>query len=1126
MTYRGPESVRRRTDSRYRVLFAVALALLMIGSGLALTIHSAAPVSPGPIGPSSPIETSRAPTYSGASREPTEAATPAAIPVTTAGSVIRTDFLNYNATLPGNFPSTVAGWQVGTPAYVPATHMLWIPERPMSVGGIPAPPTAPAVLFDTITSDFIGFLPWLTNTAALAFDASNDVVYSADYSNDTVGVLNATTGLWAHRAIPVGSNPVALVLNSTASRLYVANEGSNNVTIIDCNSNSVWVTSISIGASPVGLAIDGADHSLLVADGSDADLWKVNLTTNASEAYAAFTGDLGGVAYSSTSRFAAVTVPSSGHLSILDVSSILPVVEYQPFVGSGGGPVQCNLNGSDFVVGNQTGSDIVVVNSSSGAIVDPSLTVGNNVTTIALNGINGVLFAWASDSRTLVEVNLATEAVSGRSPSLGPEPSGVAFVPTTERAFVPDVFGGSVLVLNATTGLTAAPPISLSSGVLSVAAEPSGGSLYVGAWDEVASFNPRTDQVVAQNTTLTSGNTALLVDPTDGLLWVANGAEGLVAVSLFTLDTTFKVGIPTGFISQNTMTLDATAHELFVVNTTARDLEVVDSTNGTILSSSISAGANLTSVAYDSADNEVYALGANVTIIDASTFDVIGSPIPIALHALATGIAYDPSREAIYATTATGFPVHGGTISVLDGSSVSASRGSFVSIAVGQLPTAPVAIQLAGSLPPAFGEVWVPNEQSGTVSVIASPPVITYLAASPAVVDVNQTSQILLSYEGGTGPTEITYTGLPTGCVSQDLTTLNCTASETGSFRIIATVEDALGVTADASTTLTVVAELTLLASTTPGPNPTLDVGSLLTGSATALGGSPPYVYSWTLGDGSSASTPDITYRYVSPGIFFVNISVSDARGALVRQSFVVTVEPLPTAEVTVSPSNTTDVGVTLQFSSTVAGGTGSGTAGWSFGDGSTATGLLASHAWNRSGSFSVLFHDEDSLGNYANQTLSVQVNPALAATFSSGSSGSRSSLSVGSPIVFTAQISGGTPPYTVVWSFGDGSFGKGLTTSHAYATAGSYAVNVTATDAADAMVNASLPVVVAATTPSSGGLGGSFDLGVFFGVVAGGGLAAVVLYVAGSSRRRRPPPPQAPWVPPAGSTPIVWRED
>jgi hypothetical protein len=61
----------------------------------------------------------------------------------------------------------------------------------------------------------------------------------------------------------------------------------------------------------------------------------------------------------------------------------------------------------------------------------------------------------------------------------------------------------------------------------------------------------------------------------------------------------------------------------------------------------------------------------------------------------------------------------------------------------------------------------------------------------------------------------------------------------------------------------------------------------------------------------------------------------------------------------------------------------------------------------------------------------------------------------------FTATASGGTPPYTYSWNFGDGTpIASGISTTHIY-PAGTYTIALTVTDASSAMSQASQSVTV-----------------------------------------------------------------
>jgi phosphatidylinositol-3-phosphatase len=82
-----------------------------------------------------------------------------------------------------------------------------------------------------------------------------------------------------------------------------------------------------------------------------------------------------------------------------------------------------------------------------------------------------------------------------------------------------------------------------------------------------------------------------------------------------------------------------------------------------------------------------------------------------------------------------------------------------------------------------------------------------------------------------------------------------------------------------------------------------------------------------------------------------------------------------------------------------------------------------------------------------------------------------------GQTTAFSALVNGGAKPYLYNWNFGDGTKGRGQTTSHIYQKAGSYATTLTVTDAARQAVTASLTLTIAAwpspsaIPPTIGGL-------------------------------------------------------
>lgn len=68
----------------------------------------------------------------------------------------------------------------------------------------------------------------------------------------------------------------------------------------------------------------------------------------------------------------------------------------------------------------------------------------------------------------------------------------------------------------------------------------------------------------------------------------------------------------------------------------------------------------------------------------------------------------------------------------------------------------------------------------------------------------------------------------------------------------------------------------------------------------------------------------------------------------------------------------------------------------------------------------------------------------------------------------FSGTATGGTPPYSLNWTFGDGGTGTGTTVTHSYTAVGSYSVSLTATDGTGQTATNSQSLVVQQAQPST----------------------------------------------------------
>jgi DNA-binding beta-propeller fold protein YncE/PKD repeat protein len=1021
------------------------------------------------------------------------------------GDLSRTIFPNYNAWLSTNFPGTVWNWIVGSPAYVPTTQTIWLPIQ-QSTNPLGTPPISdPAILFNVSNDQFRGFDFAAQNASAFVYDPDNDLLYFSDVSNDSVGAISPESGAFVGRAIPVGTAPSAMALNPVTDELYVANAGSNNVTVINVSIAHVVVPGIGIGpgTAPRSLAIDVRDRVLFVASSGVDNLTSINTMTNQWSGSVVLSSTPGCVAYAWGSGVFGLTLPKSNQSLLYYPNTALDTVVH---VGRDISQIIVNDSGTGFLLSNQSSANLESINATTATITDSGIPVGMDVTELVADSSNGDVLAWSAGNRSFTVLDSSNYQTVEVSPSLGPEPESLAFSESLDRVFVADAFGGRVLVLNASTGVEASPSLWFGSAALSVAIGSSGQVLYVGTNGGVVAAWATNGTVFAYRN-LPGANTALTIDAADGLVWLANADIGVTALysANFSIAYSIAISVPP-LIQQNVLALDPTMSELFIVNESSHEIDVVSSASGNLIATGVDPGSGATAIAFDPADGGIYVVGSNLTIINPLDLQVEAGPIPLVAHALATGLAYDPSRQDLYVTSALGPGAeYAGAVSVIGGSNLQESEGSQAIVLVGELPTTPLVVSLPESTSLSTSTIWVPNLDSGTISEIGSPPEITFLSVSPDPVDVSEQFQVLLGLEGGAGNNTIRFSGLPSGCGSADVTVLNCTSEVAGNFTILASVTDALGQTAESSGSLSIGPLLTVKAVLEKGSTTSLDLGQTIWVSAVTSGGSPPYTYEWSFGDGSSATGAAASHAYSEAGTYLLNVTVGDSAQNDARAVLVLQVWSLPISSIDISPSNTTDVDLPLLLSAVVVGGTSPSSENWTFGDGNSASGFSTSHEWASPGNFSVEFRYRDTAGAWSNRSTTVVVYPALTASFFSGSSPG-SSVLAGATVNFTAEIQGGHAPYFVSWSFGDGATSVGQQVDHVYANAGQFSVNVTVEDSAGARISESLPIAISSISgQSDSGLttGSQFDLGIFFGFLAGLALAMVILYVAGRNPRR-----------------------
>jgi PKD repeat protein len=165
-------------------------------------------------------------------------------------------------------------------------------------------------------------------------------------------------------------------------------------------------------------------------------------------------------------------------------------------------------------------------------------------------------------------------------------------------------------------------------------------------------------------------------------------------------------------------------------------------------------------------------------------------------------------------------------------------------------------------------------------------------------------------------------------------------------------------------------------------PNPA-DVGSPLNFYG-LVSGLTSYTVDWNFGDGTHSSAQYPVHTYSQPANYTVVLTVTSGTYSGSSTIYVL-INPVVQATFSLSPQSPS-AGASVTFTATPTLGTPPYVGFWSFGDGTTGTGLTVSHSFASAGRYTVRLWANDSGEGSASQSLTVTVGPSTGGSQPTGS--------------------------------------------------------------------------------------------------------------------------------------------
>ena len=203
-------------------------------------------------------------------------------------------------------------------------------------------------------------------------------------------------------------------------------------------------------------------------------------------------------------------------------------------------------------------------------------------------------------------------------------------------------------------------------------------------------------------------------------------------------------------------------------------------------------------------------------------------------------------------------------------------------------------------------------------------------------------------------------------------------------------------------------------------------------------------LYDWDLGDGTIASTLNVTHSYTLPGTYIVRLIATTNNGCKDTSFFTVHVYEMPVAGFNINAGDQCFKNNQFVFTNTSSISSGTLQYNWDLGDGSTATTINVTHNYTLPGAYTVKLVVTSDKGCVDEKTIAVNVFPTPVAGFVVGTASQQCFKDNQFVFTNTSSVFSGNLLYN--WDMGNGNIFTSTDITYSYPVPGTYKVKLLVT--------------------------------------------------------------------------------